>query len=125
MKAPAQKTVVERITEYYLASSDFNGYPVRLLITEFGMDPKTVQHLLGRLINSGKISLITNAEENPHIKRFPDLSQKEQLSLLQGTDLDHSCAYPTISILKQVVDVTAYNLNPAHFERQTVIPMPE
>ena len=58
--------------------------------------------------------MVTSREENPYIKRFPDLPKEKQLELLATSDLDLdlACMYPSRSYLKRIVKPTRYKGSP-------------
>jgi len=124
MRHPTHKSVVERVTAYYLNSSDFNGYPSLQMETDFGLEPKDVQLLLERLVKRGRICIVTPHEDNPHIKRFPDLAKQKQLELLASLPPSALvCVYPSRSHLRKVVSPQRYagrpfSLELAHAEAQ-------
>jgi hypothetical protein len=69
--------VVQKITEQYLTSGDFNGYPIRQMRAEFKMNEREVLPLVCSLVRRGRISVVTSHELNPHIKRFPELPSEK------------------------------------------------
>jgi hypothetical protein len=107
------KEIVDRVTAGYLASHDFNGFPVRELLPDFNGDAEAVKKALGALIRRGKISLnFGDVHPNPHILAFPAESKDVQLKKLQKAELTHICAYPTRSHLKRVVKPARYRGKP-------------
>ena len=81
------KDQLQRIIEYYLSSSDFNGMPASSL-TESEM------YEVQRLIQNGMVEAIANVE-NPHIKMFNQHASIEN-QLKYVTDIDSgACLYPT------------------------------
>jgi len=97
--------LLAQITDFYLASRDFNGIPLRALKAQFGDDllPKLKEFIL-----SGQVSIEFGDEhENPHIRALPEHHTPErQADLLDSPLADRSCVYPTPVHLKTVVDVS-------------------
>jgi hypothetical protein len=79
-------SVVARVADYYLTSGDSNGYPVRNLSADFAIASDTVPQVVAGLVKAGRVTTVTSHEENPYIKRFPDLSKCKQLELLATAD---------------------------------------
>lgn len=113
VERPTHKRIVQRITDYYLGSRDFNGYPVGLLREDFGMTLDEIRSLLGVLVRRGRITLVMpETDVNPHIKRVSELPKQRQLELLPKTDLARTCAYPSRSYLNRHVDRAEYRKRP-------------
>lgn len=95
------------ITDHYLAGTDFNGFPLRLL------DPvprEQLDTLLTELVSAELISLnFATYHPNPHVKAFPPEPIDDQLQkLAELDDRTHLTAYPEAAHLKAVVDRDAY-----------------
>jgi len=94
------------ITQKYLSSRDFNGFP----LMDAGLTRAELEPLLRELLESEQISLsVGSPHPNPHIKALRPAPTAEQLSALGATeDLAHVTAYPEKAHLRTVVDVDAY-----------------
>jgi hypothetical protein len=112
MSNRSQSAIAKRVADYYLTSSDFNGYPLRLLASEFEIPRDQLLATSSSLVQRGRVSVVTSHEENPYVKRFPNLPKERQLDLLRTSDLDHPCLYPSSSQLKRVVSPTNYKGRP-------------
>ncbi len=66
MSKSTQKAILERVTERYLTSGDFNGYPVRELALDFGLPENRWLETVAALAKRGSISVLTSHEENPY-----------------------------------------------------------
>lgn len=97
--------LVKLVTQKYLQSGDFNGFPVSLL-----RDTATQKDDILSLIELRTLDLVRGDEghENPHIKAFPAYPAEIQLQKVTEKGLAHSCLYPTPEVL-------AAELNPAHY----------
>jgi hypothetical protein len=98
------------ITDYYLGSRDFNGYPVRMVDIA---RPK-LKSLLKSLVNNGDISLLfDNVVPNPYVKCLPPVSANKQIEFLEKvTDITHVVAYPEGEKLIKAVNVNKYRNKP-------------
>lgn len=88
--------IIAKVTESYLNSKDFNGYPVYQLKQDFNFDNATAKQVLADLISSQLADVVFgNHHPNPHIKAFPAAPTAEQLDLLESLDFsEHFCLYP-------------------------------
>lgn len=93
------------ITAFFLDSHDFNGIPIDHLLDNRPNSWERLGVLLSALVQEQKVTLVFDI--NPHVKRFPDLSIEKQLELLKRDGCSGN-AYPSPSILKQVVDRALY-----------------
>ena len=101
--------IVKVITDFYLNSGDFNGFPVRNILLE----KSELKDILASLIREDKISLtFEDIDVNPHVKNFPEGPSEKQIEKLQNSELEHNCAYPSCSHLKKVVDPLDYQGKP-------------
>ena len=98
--------LLRAITERYLGSRDFNGYPVRNLP---GSDAERRRTAAG-LITSGNANInLGDRHPNPHILAFPPESVEDQLQKLGGgADLTYACLFPSSAHLARVVDPAQY-----------------
>lgn len=105
-----EESLLDRMTEHYLSSSDFNGIPVLVL----GIDDTSIlRDRLRSLLSNEKITLIFGEVTlNPHIKRLPDEPSSKQLTLLEVSDLKQVCAYPSPSHLSNIIDRNTYKGRP-------------
>ncbi len=117
---------LKRITDFYLASRDFNGVP----LDDLGEDYERIRTLARGLVSEGEISLnFGDRHPNPHILAFepePINQQVEKLDRLVfqepmyeefgpiklRTNWNPCCVYPTRSRLRAVVDPARYSGRP-------------
>jgi len=100
-----EKQLVSQVTQRYLESPDFNGFP-------FGCPPslrsgayKTVY----RLVSDGVISVnFGDRHPNPHIQAFEPESIPVQLEKLRKLQFRQACLYPTRQYLLEVLDQSKY-----------------
>ncbi|MFC1967821.1 AAA family ATPase [Chloroflexota bacterium] len=105
--------ILTKITQFYLGSRDFNGFPIRGFIQDFQLDETELKSILLSLIREDKISLtFGDVQPNPHIKAFWQESKENQIKKLEGSDLGYICAYPSCMHLKEVVDASKYQDRP-------------
>lgn len=108
-----QDDIIEIITDFYLNSGDFNGLPVRSILSDFEIDESELKNILASLIRNDKISLnFGDIHPNPHVKAFAEEPSEKQIEKLRSSDLKHTCAYPSCSHLKEVVDPLNYQGRP-------------
>lgn len=109
----SRNDIVDRVTAHYLGSHDFNGFPVRELLTDFNGDTAALKNALSGLIKRGQLSLnFGDIHPNPHIKAFPEEPKDVQLEKLQKANLTHVYAYPSRSHLKRLVKPAKYKGRP-------------
>lgn len=97
--------LLKSITENYLSSEEFNGYPLR--------DSKNEKQYIITLIREGKIGInFGDNHPNPHIKAFELGSKKAQIDKINHIGIKNACAYPTKKYLKNIVDVNKYKNKP-------------
>lgn len=89
--------LLEVITEAYLSSRDFNGFPVRRVRQEFSATLAQAKEATQRLLLAEKIDvLFGNVHSNPHIKAYSHISNSQQQQFLQELEFsDHVCLYPS------------------------------
>lgn len=105
--------ILRKITEFYLNSPDFNGFPIRNIVQDFKVEESELKDILIFLIRGKKISLnFGDIHPNPHIKAFLGEKEERQIKKLQKSNLEHVCAYPSPSHLKEVVDPSKYQGRP-------------
>jgi len=101
--------LLDEITDFYIASRDFNGIPYRDL--KESRDEASLKSGLSQLIGNGSISVVFgDGHPNPHIKALPDHhSAEKQIDLLGSSSLlEHACLYPMPSVLAGKVDRSRY-----------------
>lgn len=75
--------VLDKITDFYVASHDFNGITLIELCHLTGLDELHIREVIAGLVGQGHVTLtFASHSGNPHIKRLPDLPIEEQLSRL-------------------------------------------
>jgi hypothetical protein len=107
--------LLQRATEFYLTSRDFNGLPIRSLIGEVDLD--TVRSCIRDGVQDGLITIVFgDVHPNPHIKALIDEPKEATLEKLDTPKLAHACLYPTRKHLETVVDTTKYSDAPYALE---------
>jgi hypothetical protein len=102
-------TILHDVTQQYLKSGDFNGYPVRSIVG----DNSAVRQIVRKLIESGDVSInFGDGHPNPHIKAFPAEPVATQLTKLETADLQRACLYPTPKHLSSQVIASDYSGRP-------------
>lgn len=91
------QALLTKITEFYLSSRDFNGFPIHSLQKEFRATLEQAKDATRRLLTAEKIDvLFGNVHPNPHIKAFSHISSEQQQTFLQKLEFtDHVCLYPS------------------------------
>jgi hypothetical protein len=102
--------LLNTITEFYLKSRDFNGYPLRQL--KEAEDGEVVDHLRS-LVRDGLVSIIFgDRHPNPHIRAIEDETPAAVLVKIATKGLGAACAYPTTKHLQMVVNAADYDGRP-------------
>ena len=112
----SEERVLAEILNFFSTSGDFNGLPYYRLITKI----KSGSDLLGvlaKLIYDGQIcAVFGDRHPNPHILAFEPESKNDQVSKLSTKLSDHTCFYPTPSVLKLAVNKGLYVDRPFSLE---------
>ena len=95
------------VTNHYLSSRDFNGYP----LSGESCDEET-REILCQLIEEGKVDVVfSGVQTNPHIKLLPPEEREVQIQKVRSGEWA-GCVYPSPEHLKQVVNLAEYNGRP-------------
>lgn len=118
--------LLEKITNHYLKSNDFNG----IILTDLDKDFKKVKESLKKLLKEDKISLnFGTTHPNIHILAVEPEPKKDQLSKLENLQLQkpiyenygplkihknpiNCCAYPSKIYLKSAINKELYQKEP-------------
>jgi hypothetical protein len=101
--------ILRKITQFYLDSGDFNGIPIKNIVEEFRMEEIEFKEITTSLILDKRISLnFGSIGYDPCTKVFWEDEVKVQIEKLKESNLEHICAYPTASHLKEVIDPSVY-----------------
>jgi len=118
--------ILQRITEHYLMSGDFNGFA----LDDFNEDPELARRGANKLLLDGKIVLnFGDLHPNPHILAFEPEPTDTQIAKLNAihfappeyeelgpfrvqTNRTNCCAYPSKDHLRTFVDVSQYEGKP-------------
>lgn len=94
--------ITEKTTSFYLASGDFNGYPVHALKKDFKLNNNKAKQALFDLISNNSVEVVFgNTHPNPHIKAFSGSTVAQQLEFLEKLEFsEHFCLYPTSQTLE-------------------------
>jgi hypothetical protein len=112
---PKETEVLERIRDFFVHSSDFNGIPIKNLKSNVALSSDQLRSVLESLINQGRITLsFASVSVNPHVKRTADMRPSEQLEHLAGAlrGVDQCCAYPSASVIREATDLSQYDERP-------------
>lgn len=109
--------LLSEATDFYLSSKDFNGYPCHHIRSKTGMTADELRPILADLVSREAIALVFgDRHPNPNIRAFSDEPVTRQLDKLEGSDLEHTCLYPTPKHLSEVVDYGEYQDRPYTLE---------
>ena len=106
-----EKTIESQIVSHYLASGDYNGLPLPRLASNLGADPKSLVEVVVPLIKSGRVSLPSPFQTNPHVKAFKS-SIEEQLRWFDERESRSVCLYPTAQSIAESIDLSKYDDRP-------------
>lgn len=119
-----KNNILLEIKDYYLKSSEFNGYPIRNFLEKFKLSEVKRNEILIELIQKNLISLnFGDLHPNAYIKAFPEEIPDIQIEKLDSVQNIHICAYPTSNYMNQVLDVTTYIDKP--FTRKLALGEPQ
>lgn len=105
--------VLNRIRDFFINSSGFNGILLSMLCIEFKATSSDMDAIIKHLVKEELITLaFASHSANPHIKRLPDLSVAEQLDALSKESAGGVCAYPSADVIRGKVDLSIYDNQP-------------
>lgn len=106
--ALTKERFLQIITNHYLKSGDFNGYPTRKFV-KGRKAKKNLKKILKELINDELMSLnFGDYHPNPHIKALPPHPIEVQIKKIKRCNFTHVCAYPEKKYLQTVVKEEDY-----------------
>ena len=109
--------LIKDVTNFYLKSNQFNGYPCYPLLNNSIITLDKLRTILRNLVENKKLSLVFgDRNPNPHVRAFKDESVESQLQKLKKVSLEQVCIYPTPDYLRKVVDPNIYNTKPYTLE---------
>jgi hypothetical protein len=102
--------LLNRIIDFYLNSSDFNGIRANVILRDSGPDaPETLK----KLVERGLVEVYSSAYDNPHIKRLPALSIPQQLGFLgEANGEEHVCLFPSVKTMRRRLPSSKYRTKP-------------
>jgi len=140
MKKITNVKILEKVTDFYFSSKDFNGIPLSDLYQFVDIEEAVFKETLVNLINKREVDLIYEGDiPNPHIKPFPAPPIDKQIEKIQKTKIDDNiksieenaetinggetkitlffdsigcCVYPTPERLRKIVDWRRYASRP-------------
>lgn len=116
--------ILRKITDFYLGSHQFNGFPIRNIIEDFKLEESELKSILVSLIQEDKISLVFgDIQPNPHIKMLPEQPKEEQIVKLEGSNLENICVYPSCSNL--ALEVAPFDYEDRPFTRRLALGEPQ
>lgn len=102
--------LLHAITRFYLESSQFNGIPLRELLSNKATRGQTLEHLRSLVLEKRVAIVYGDDHPNPHIRALPERhNPTTQAEMLKTSPLvGHACAYPLSQHLEKVVDQSKY-----------------
>jgi hypothetical protein len=103
-------TLLNRIIDFYLNSSDFNGIRANVLLGDLGPGaPETLK----KLVRRGLVEVYSSKYDNPYIKRLPALSISQQLGFLgEANGKEHVCLFPSVRAMRRRLPSNKYRTKP-------------
>ena len=117
-----EKAVERQVVSHYLASGDYNGLPLPSLASDLGTDQRTLLEVVVPLVETGRVSLPSPFQTNPHVKMFKS-SIEEQLRWFDKRDSRSVCLYPTAQSIADSIDPSTYDDRP--FTKLMVLAYPK
>lgn len=100
--------IVRSVLDFYNASRDANGLPVRYFV-ESGTPLARLVGLIKTLVEGERIEVVfAETDDNPHIRRIPQSMRKPFQDLLPQCDITNACLYPG--------KMEKSNIDPSNFE---------
>jgi hypothetical protein len=101
---------LNRIIDFYLNSSDFNGIGANVILGNLRLDaPDTLK----KLVERGLVEVYSTVYDNPHIKRLPALSIPQQLRFLgEACGDEHVCLFPSVKTMRRRLPSNKYRTKP-------------
>ncbi len=106
-----EKTIESQVVSHYLTSGDYNGLPLHHLASDLGADPKSLVEVVVPLVKTGRVSLPSPLQTNPHVMAFKS-SIEEQLRWFDERESRSVCLYPTAQSIAESIDVSTYDGRP-------------
>lgn len=102
--------ILNRISEFYINSHDFNGIRADTLAGEMDMEWNELHESLKELISNELVGAIfPDQDVNPHIIRTGFYTPNNQIEKLPASNPSHTCLYPRPKHLARVVDKSNYS----------------
>ena len=117
-----KQTIEEKVTSFYLNSSDYNGLSLARLALELGVESHQLLEVIVELVESHRISVTSPQQGHHHVKMF-DVSVEEQLDGIGRRDPQSVGLYPTQDSVSDAIDVSKYDNKP--FTKMMVLAAPQ
>lgn len=102
MKRKIDSDIIDIVIDFYLTSGDFNGIPLSFLLSKIHIKFEEIESYLSNKIKDDDLRILSSDNElNPHIIRTGFQNIETQLRSLRKNNVDHTCIYPGIEILKR------------------------
>jgi hypothetical protein len=102
--------LLNRIIDFYLNSSDFNGVRANVILGDSG--PEALK-ILKKLVERGLVEVYSSVYDNPHIKRLAALSIPQQVGFLDAANgEEHVCLFPSIKTMRRRLRSNKYRTKP-------------
>jgi hypothetical protein len=99
-RSNTETNVLERVTDHYLNSGDFNGILLRSLLGDQG--PSALE-IVKELVQKQLIEVVWEHWDFPHIKRLPVCDPSKQLEAFNTGSPTEICVYPTRKLMKRTL----------------------
>ena len=100
-----QSAILNRITRFYLESTNFNGMPASSLAYELASSLTTLTPQLSTLVEKEAVSvLFGDNHPNPFIRALPDDPVEQQIHKISSSGLEGAYLYPLPRYLNRVVN---------------------
>lgn len=108
-----ESQILERITEHFVRSQDFNGILGSRLAQDAALPWPELTRALQRLVVEGRAQIaFYRFQDNPHILRLPPPEIVRQVELLTTESPDSLCIYPSPTVLATRPDLAAFDGRP-------------
>jgi hypothetical protein len=102
-------TLLNRIIDFYLNSSDFNGIRANVVLGDLGPD---TLGMLKKLVARGLVEVYSSRYDNPYIKRLPALTIAQQLGFLDAANKEIVCLFPSVKTMRRRLPSNKYRTKP-------------
>ncbi len=108
LQPPSSESVLKKLLEFHSASGDFNGVPYYKLIREIEPGDELFETLASLIRDKKVVAVFGDIHPNPHILALTPPHPEELIGKLRSKLSDHTCFYPSETVLSKFVEESSY-----------------